>query len=205
MKRLLSIVHNSAVLRASQLYQFGAHPDQLSKAVHQGVLVRIGRGLYARKGFPSDFKHQVILACARMPHGVVCLKSALRWHDILPDVSGPIWMAIDRRAKKPVVDDLKLQFVRFSNAAFTQGVINAKIDGVPVRIYSAAKTIADCLKYRSKLGGNFAARVLRESIERKKCSEQRLRHFANICRVGKLVRAAYSSAPKSQAAAHHLY
>jgi predicted transcriptional regulator of viral defense system len=193
MKRLLSIVDNRGVVRASQLYRSGAHPDQLSKALHQGLLVKIGRGLYTRKDFPSDFEHQIILACVRIPHGVVCLESALGWHGILPADPGPIWMAINRRAKKPVVDGLKLRFVRFSGAAFAQGVVNAKIDGVPVRIYSAAKAIADCLKYRRTLGGNFAAKVLRESIVGKKCSEQRLRHFAKICRVRKLVHAAYSS------------
>jgi len=87
---------------------------------------------------------------------------------------------------------LKLRFVRFSGQALTQGVENIRIDGVPVRIYSPAKTIADYLKYRKKLGGNLAVKVLRESIDRHKCSEQRLRHFARICRVRKLVHAAYS-------------
>jgi len=101
-------------------------------------------------------------------------------------------MAIDPKAKKPVVNGLRLRFVRFSGQALTQGVVNSRIDGVPVRIYSAAKTIADCLKYRKKLGGNLAVKVLRESIARSKCSEQRLRHFAKICRVRKLVHAAYS-------------
>jgi len=89
---------------------------------------------------------------------------------------------------------LKLRFVRFSGDAFTQGVVNTKIDGVPVRIYSAAKTIADCLKYRRKIGKRLATRLLTESISGRKCSEQRLRHFAKICRVNKLVRVAYSFA-----------
>jgi predicted transcriptional regulator of viral defense system len=77
-------------------------------------------------------------------------------------------MAIDFKAKKPVAGGLKLRFVRFSGQALTQGVENIRIDGVPIRIYSAAKTIADCLKYRKKLGGNLAAKVLRESIARRK-------------------------------------
>ena len=81
-------------------------------------------------------------------------------------------MAIDLKAKKPVAGGLKLRFVRFSGQALTQGVENIRIDGVPVRIYSAAETIADCLKYRKKLGGNLAVKVLRESIDRRKCSEQ---------------------------------
>ena len=133
-----------------------------------------------------------MLACKRVPKGIVCLKSAVRFHGLLPLDSASIWMAIDPKAKKPVVNGLRSRFVRFSGQAFTQGVVNVRIDGVPVRIYSATKTIADCLKYRSKIGGNLAAKVLRESIARRKCSEQTLRHFAKICRVGKLVQAAYS-------------
>lgn len=193
-KRLLSIVDNRAVVRASELYEFGAHPDQLRKAVNQGLLHKIGRGLYTCKDFTLDPEHQIILACTRIPHGVVCLKSALEWHGILPPDSRQIWMALNGRAKKPVVDGLKLRFVRFSGDAFTQGVVNTKIDGVPVRIYSAAKTIADCLKYRRKIGKRLATRLLTESISGRKCSEQRLRHFAKICRVNKLVRVAYSFA-----------
>jgi predicted transcriptional regulator of viral defense system len=197
MKRLVSLVEKRAVVRARELYPFGVHPEDLSKTAHEGLLVRIGRGLYTRKDFPSNFEHQLVLACMRIPHGVVCLKSALAWHGILTPDPRHIWMAFDRKAKKPVVDSLKLRFVRFSGDALTQGVVNTRIDGVPVRIYSAAKTIADCLKYRRKIGGNLAAKVLRESIAQKKCSEQRLRHFAQICRVWKLVLAAYSAADPS--------
>lgn len=197
MKRLLSIVDNRVVVRASELYRFGAHPHDLSRAARQGLLLKFGRGLYSRKGFPTDFEHQIVLACTRIPHGIVCLQSALAWHSILPRDPGPIWIAINRRAKKPIVDGLKLRFVRFSGHALTQGVVNTKVGGVPVRIYSAAKTIADCLKYRRKIGSRLAARILEESIVRMKCSEQRLRHFAKICRVYKLVHAAYSVADPS--------
>jgi predicted transcriptional regulator of viral defense system len=194
MKRLVSLVENRAVVRARELYPFGVHPHDLSKAARQGLLVKIGRGLYTRREFPSNFEHQIGLACQRLPHGVVCLKSALAWHGILPPDSPHIWMAIDRKAKKPVVDGLKLRFVRFSGDALTQGVVNTKIDGVPIRIYSAAKTVADCLKYWRKIGPDLAARILQESITGEKCSEQRLRHFAKICRVYKIVHVAYSSA-----------
>src|SRR5271170_3579252 len=197
MKRLVSIVEKRAVVRARELYPFGVHPHDLSKAARQGLLVKIGRGLYTRREFPSNFEHQIALACQRIPHGIVCLQSALAWHGILPSDSGHILMALDRKAKKPTVDGLKLRFVRFSGDALTQGVVNTKIEGVSVRIYSAAKTIADCLKYRRKMGNNLAARILRESIAGRKCSEQRLRHFAKICRVYKLVHVAYSSADPS--------
>ena len=140
----------------------------VSRAIQRGLLLKIGRGLYARKDFSADFERQIMLACKRVPNGIICLKSAVRFHGLLPLDSASIWMAIDFKAKKPVVRGLRLRFVRFSGQALTQGVVNTRIDGVPVRIYSAAKTIADCLKYRKKLGGNLAVKVLRESVAGRK-------------------------------------
>jgi predicted transcriptional regulator of viral defense system len=200
MKRLTSILNKQTVVRARELYRSGIHPQELSRALERGLLSKIGRGLYARAGYPgypADIERQIVLACKRVPTGVVCLESAAKYHGLFPFESDSIWMAIDFKAKKPVVNRLQLRFVRFSGKALTQGVVNTKIDGVPVRIYSAAKTIADCLKYRRKMGRDLAARIMRESIVGRKCSEQRLRHFAKMCRVYKLVQVAYSSVDSS--------
>jgi predicted transcriptional regulator of viral defense system len=197
MNRLVAILDKRTVVRARELYRSGIHPQELSRALEHGLLLKIGRGLYARADYPLDFERQIVLACKRAPAAVVCLGSAAKYHGLFPFDASSIWMAIDFKAKKPVVNGLRLRFVRFSGKALTQGVVNMKIDGVPVRIYSAAKTVADCLKYRRKIGSDLAARILRESIAGKKCSEQRLRHFAKICRVNKLVQAAYSSADPS--------
>ena len=204
MKRLVSILNKRTVVRASELYRSGIHPQELSRAIQRGLLLKIGRGLYVCKDFRADFERRIVLACKRVPNGVICLQSAVKCHGILRYDSDSIWMAIDFKAKKPIANGLKLRFVRFSGRALTQGVVNTKIDGVPVRIYSAAKTVADCLKYRGKIGRGIAAQILRESIAGKKCSEQRLRHFAKICRVYRLVHVAYSSADPSVRASRTL-
>ena len=193
MERLVSIVNKRTVVRAKELYRSGIHPQELSRALKRGLLLKIGRGLYACKDFRADFQGQIVLACKRVPNGVICLESAVKYHGILPLDSDSIWMAIDFKAKKPVANGLNMRFVRFSGKALTQGVVNTTIDGMPVRIYSAAKTIADCLKYRKKIGRNFATKILAEGITSKKFSEQRLRHFAKICRVGKIAHAAFAS------------
>ena len=145
MRSLLSIVEKRTVVRARDLYRSGIHPEALSRALRRGLFLKSGRGLYARKDFSASLERQIMLACKRVPNGIVCLKSAVRFHGLLPLDSASIWMAIDFKAKKPVAGGLKLRFVRFSGQALTQGVENIRIDGVPVRIYSAAKTIADCL------------------------------------------------------------
>lgn len=140
------------VIRASELKKYRIHHQILRRALDRGTLIKVHRGLYASKDFPATLDQRIVLACKRVPHGVVCLESALQFHGLIPSVSDAVWMAIDRKARKPNLNGLEVRFVRFSGRALTQGVVNARIDGVPVRIYSTTKTIADCSKYRRKIG-----------------------------------------------------
>jgi len=195
-KRLVSIVQELSIVRARDLSEHGIHPEVLQRAAHRGLIVKIGRGIYTRKDLPMDIERQILLAMKRVPHGVVCLESALMFHGLVPTGPGPLWIAIDRKARKPIVNGQLLRFVRFGGNALTQGVVNTRIDGVPIRVYSLAKTVADCLKYRKRIRPDRAQRTLKECIARGKCSIERLRHFAKICRVAKLVQAAYSTRTK---------
>src|SRR5262249_4507847 len=135
-------------------------------------------------------KRRVMIACQRVPHSVVCLESALCFHGVLPPSPGPIRLAIHRKARKPALQELRLRFVWFSGQALTQGVVNMRIDGEPVRVYSVAKTIVDCLKYRRKLAGAVLSKSLDEALCETKCTRERLLHFARICRVEKILRTA---------------
>ena len=195
--RLVSIIHELSIVRARDLSKYGIHPEVLKRAVHRGLVAKVGRGIYTRKDLVIDIERQILLAMKRVPHGVVCLESALMFHGFLPTGPGPIWMAIHPKARKPVVNGQLMRYVRFGGHALTQGVINTRIDGVPVRVYSVAKTVADCLKYRKRIRPNLAQQALEECIVHRKCRIERLRHFAKICRVAKLVQAAYSSAPRA--------
>jgi predicted transcriptional regulator of viral defense system len=191
--RLVSVIQELSIIRSGDLSKYGIHPEVLQRAVHHGLVVKIGRGIYTRKDLVIDIERQILLAMKRVPHGVVCLESALMFHGLLPTGPGPIWIAIHPKARRPVVNGQLMRFVRFGGCALTQGVINTRIDGVPVRVYSLAKTVADCLKYRKRIRPNLALQALEECIVQQKCSIERLRHFAGICRVKKLVRASCSS------------
>ncbi len=193
-KRLVSIIQQLSIVRARDLLKHGIHPEVLQRAAHRGLIVKIGRGIYTRKDPAMDIERQILLAMKRVPHGVVCLESALMFHGLVPTGPGPIWIAIDRKTRKPVLNGQLLRFVRFGGNALTQGVINTRIDGVPIRVYTLAKTVADCLKYRRRIRPDLAQQALEECVVHRKCSIERLRHFAKIYRVGKLVHAAYSSA-----------
>jgi predicted transcriptional regulator of viral defense system len=187
-ERLRLLANRLKVIRASELQKYRIHHQILKRALDRGTLIKVHRGLYVSKGFSATLDQRIALACKRVPHGVVCLESALEFHALVSAASNAIWMAIDRKARKPNLNGLEVRFVRFSGRALTQGVVNARIDGVPVRIYSAAKTIADCLKYRRKIGIETALHALRAGIQLNKCSRERLVHFAHVCRVGKLLR-----------------
>lgn len=183
---LVSIVQGASIVRPRDLAKYRVHPEVLKRAAQSGLIVKVGRGIYTRKDFAMDIERQILLAVKRVPHGVVCLESALMFHGLLPTGAGPIWMAIHPKARKPIVNGQLLRFVRFGGDAWTQGVINTRVDGVSIRVYSLAKTVADCLKYRKKIRANLALQMVENCIAQKSCSLERLRHFAKLCRVRKL-------------------
>lgn len=192
LNRLRTLVDGQTVVSLGELREHRIHHQVVRRAVELGLLTKLDRGLYLTST-GLDFERRIAVACKRIPHGVVCLESALRFHRVLDSNSDAIWMAIDRKAREPSVKGLPLRFVRFSGDALTQGVVNTRIGGVPVRVYSVAKTVADCFKYRNKIGVETAVRSLRQSLSTKKCSRERLHHFAKVCRVSRLLQFAFET------------
>lgn len=121
------------------------------------------------------------------PKGTICLLSALRFHEIGTQVPHKVWIALDRRAATPRLEQPKIQVVRFSGFALTEGIESHTIAGVHVRIYNPAKTIADCFKYRNKLGLEVALEALKEGLRSRKASMDELWKYAKICRVAKIM------------------
>ncbi len=121
-------------------------------------------------------------------NGVVCLLSALRFHELTSQVPFEVWYAIDRKARQPRIAGLPLHIVRFSGEAMTAGAEMHVIDGVPVKIFNPAKTVADCFKYRNKIGLDLALEALKECRRNRLCENNDLWHFAKICRVGNVIR-----------------
>lgn len=186
--KLAKLVRDCGICRSRDLASVGVHRRYLAIACGQGLIERVARGLYATPGTKRD-GHQVSLqACRRVPHGILCLFSALYFHRLLGQEPAQVWIAIAHKARLPHVNALPLKVVRFSGEALTQGIVNVKVDGVPVRVYSPMKTVADCFKYRNQTGIEIAIAALRASIHQGKYSRYRLLHFARICRVEKFIR-----------------
>jgi predicted transcriptional regulator of viral defense system len=133
-------------------------------------------------------EHQSLAeACKRVPQGIICLLSALRFHQLTTQNPSEVWIAIDGKARRPRVDYPPLRFVRFSGAALHHGVSRHEINGSTIRVYEPAKTVADCFKYRHKIGLDIALEALRE-YRRQRRPLEALWQAAEICRMAKVIR-----------------
>lgn len=175
------------VVRPKDLSSHGIAPMYLRRLVDQGRLVQSARGLYRLAGDERSPHHRLAEAAKRVPRGVICLSSALAYHDI-GKAPPEVWMAIDRKARLPSAGDLPIRFVRFSGAALHEGVEEHPIDGVPVRVTSCPKTVVDLFKYRNKIGLSAALDALRNCLRKQKCPMDELWRFAIVCRVETVLR-----------------
>jgi predicted transcriptional regulator of viral defense system len=166
----------------------GLHPEQVRRLVRDGQLARAGRGRYMLPGAEPSGDIGLALAAAAAPAATVCLLTALRVHEIGTQAPREVWLAIDRRAAKPRIDFPPVRIVRFSGRALTFGVQRRTVDGVPVRIYSPAKTIADCFKYRNKIGLDVALEALKAGLSDKRFTRDQLWAAAKVCRVTAVLR-----------------
>ncbi|MDD3765454.1 MAG: AbiEi antitoxin N-terminal domain-containing protein [Nevskiales bacterium] len=185
---ILHLARNNEVLTARAVVAHGVPRVALTRLVRSGQLHRIGRGLYALPGRVLSEKHQLAEIAGRAPRGVFCLLTALHFHDVGTQSPFELWLAIPNKARAPRVDYPPVRIVRFSGTALTEGVETHVIDGIQVRIYSVAKTVADCFKFRNKIGLDVALEALRQSWRGKRVTMDALWHYARVCRVANVMR-----------------
>jgi len=168
-----------------------ADPVALAQLHHrvQGALpVRDeARGVYAASNHACTVDHSLAQAAKRVPSGVISLLTALRFHQMTTQLPAEVWIALPEKARKPRLDYPRLRVVRFSGAALTEGIETRRIEGVTVPVYSAAKTVADCFKYRNKVGIDVAVEALRDFSRRHRGGATELVRFARICRVTRVM------------------
>lgn len=187
-KRILELAGNSGFVSTGEVRSEGIHHEYLRQLCAEGKLVRVGRGLYSLPDPEVTVHHGLARAGKTIPKGVICLLSALRFHEIGTEAPHEVWIAIDRRAARPRVKRPRIRIVRFSGKALTEGINEHRVEGVPVKIYNPAKTVADCFKYRNKIGLDVGLEALRDVIGERKCSTDELWWYAKICRVTKIIR-----------------
>jgi predicted transcriptional regulator of viral defense system len=188
-KKAKNIFHrNGGVLRMSEALSAGIHRRMLYSMLEAGVIEQLSRGLYRLADLPPLGNPDLVSVSLKIPNGVICLISALAYHEITTQVPHEVYVALDRGTEAPRLNHPPLRVFWFSGEAFTVGIEKHKIDGVPVHIYSAEKTIADCFKYRNKIGLDTAIEALKLYRERKRFKGNDLVKFSKVCRVEKVMR-----------------
>lgn len=187
-ERLLRLAQRRGVLRWQDARKAGVHPEYLRRLEQQGLLERVSRGLYVASDAEITESHGLAQAARRVPHGVICLLSALLFHEVGTQLPFQVWMAIDGDARRPRVTYPPLRIVRMSGRALTEGVEKHQIEGVEAPIYSIAKTVADCFKFRNKIGLDVALEALHDAWRDRRVTMDELWHYAEIDRVANVMR-----------------
>lgn len=186
--RTLQLARELGVLRSRDLARYGIAREYLTRLTQAGLLERTGRGLYVLPDAELTEHHSLAEAAKRVPAGVVCLLSALRFHDLTTQAPFEAWLALPPTARHPRPSSPPLRIVRFSGPALTKGVEEHLIEGVRVRVYNPAKTVADCFKYRNKIGLDVALEALRETWRERRATMDELWRYAEVCRVATVMR-----------------
>ena len=159
---ILELVREAGLVRPRDLESAGVPGGSLSQLARKGLLQRVGRGLYAVPGAAPSEHRSLAEVSKRTPRGVVCLLSALRFHGLTTQAPPEVWLAIGPKDRAPRPDGVRLRIVRVSGEAHDTGIETHVFEGVPIRIYGVAKTVADCFKFRNKIGIDIAVEALRD-------------------------------------------
>jgi predicted transcriptional regulator of viral defense system len=185
--RAIFKAHNG-LLRTSHALKLGIHPETLYAMKKHGFIELVSRGLYRLSG-PTALSHPDLAAIAlKVPQGVICLISALSFHNITTQIPHEVHVALKFPSRRPKVDYPPTNYIWLSSPSFEEGIETHKVDGIALRVYSAEKTVADCFKFRNKVGLDVAIEALKFCRERKRSSVGTLVKYAKIDRVDKIMK-----------------
>ena len=185
---IASLLQSQALLRPTDAVALGYSRMYLAQLVKQGLVRKISRGLYATpQRQESEFSSFAEIA-SKHPKALVCLVSALSFHGLTTQAPHEVWIAIGNKDRIPTMSYPPLRVVRFGGETLTEGVASHTMDGVEVKVTNVAKTIADCFKFRNKIGLDIALEALKEAVQSKRVTMDELWHYSQLCRVHKVMR-----------------
>jgi predicted transcriptional regulator of viral defense system len=185
--QLLQVLRRLGIVRAADLEAHGIPRGQIYRLLRKGLVERQARGIYVASKHPITAEHTLTQVAKRVPAGVFCLLTALRFHELTTQAPAEVWIALAEKARKPKLEYPRLRVARFSGPALSEGIETHRLEGVEVRVYSAAKTVADCFKYRNKIGIDIAVEALRDFSRRHRGGTTELARYARICRVTRVM------------------
>jgi len=186
-EQILDLARHRHMLRAADVREHGWSPQLLIRLHQAGKLQRLGRGLY---GLPDAeiTEHQTLMeVCQRVPKAVLCLLSALQFHEIGTQLPHEVWIALPEGSQAPALSYPSLRITRLRGTAYTDGIHTVADYGVPIRVYNAAKTVTDCFKFRNKIGLDVALEALKDAWRSRKVTMTELSHFAKVNRVERVM------------------
>lgn len=179
---------HGGVLKMSEAVQAGIHRKMLYAMRDAGIIEKLDRGLYRLADLPPLGNPDLVSVAMKVPTGVICLISALSFHEITTQIPHEVYIALRRGTESPRLKHPPVRVFRFTGEAFTEGIVTPKVDGIQIRIYNPEKTLADCFKYRNKIGLDIAVEALKLYRERKRVKVNEVMRYARICRVEKVMR-----------------
>jgi predicted transcriptional regulator of viral defense system len=185
---LLALASRVGAFRPRDVEALGVPRRRLYELVERGELAAAGRGLYRLPRGAITENHSLVEVAKRVPRGVVCLLSALRFHELTTELPAEVWIAIPSKAWAPTFKRPRLRVVRFSGPSLMEGVEEHVLEGIPVRVYGVAKTVADCFKFRNKIGTGVAVEALRDAWTQRKTTADDVWRYATVCRVNNVMR-----------------
>lgn len=187
-QQILQIAQEKGVISAADLLERNIPREYLSRYARQGLLAKIDRGLYRLPGHDLGENESLIEVSKKVPKGVISLLSALRFHGITTENPFEVWMALANKSWLPKTNYPPVRFIFFSDQAMAAGVETHLLSGVEVKVFNPAKTVADCFKFRNKIGLDVALDALREGWRKKLFTMDEIFRYAKICRVHKVIR-----------------
>lgn len=185
---IVELVAKAGIARPRDLAAHGIPREYIQRLSRRGQLVRLGRGLYTLPDAPASTHRSFAEVSKAIPRAVICLLSALRFHGLTTQLPSEVWIALDQKARRPASTTFPIHISHFSGPSLQEGIEEHLIDGVTVRIYSAAKTVADCFKFRNKIGTDIAVEALRDYLKKNRSGGDALWRYAKICRVSNVMK-----------------
>lgn len=187
-QRILDLASQKGLLRASDLGAIDAPRVVLTRLTAAGLLNRVGRGLYRLPSHPASENESLATIAAKVPQAVFCLLTALEFHELTTQLPRQIWIAMPRGSHVPRIDYPPIKMVQMTGDVYSAGIETIERDGVKLRVYGVAKTVADCFKHRNKIGLDVALEALKDARAKKMASADELWRYAKICRVANVMR-----------------
>jgi predicted transcriptional regulator of viral defense system len=188
LQKIMRYVGKHGIVRPRDIEAIGLPREYLVRLHRKGKLSRPGRGIYTLPDANVTERHSYAQVAKRFPEGIVCLLSALAFHEMTTQSPASVWIALRKGARTPALASPSLRIVRLSGPSLTGGIENQTIEGVRVRVYSAAKTVADCFKFRNKIGLDVAIEALKDCLRQERASVNEIYRYAKICRVSNVIR-----------------